>query len=88
MRVRSVLLAATAWAIPSLAAQVPNVPAGHPAMRGALGAIRSGNAWTLDQQVSMCEIPAPPFGEARRGAELAGRFKALGLVNVRICGSG
>jgi acetylornithine deacetylase/succinyl-diaminopimelate desuccinylase-like protein len=84
MRVHSVLLAVATWAMTPLAAQTPSVPAEHPAVRGALGAIRTGNVWTLEQQVSICEIPAPPFAETRRGAELADRFRALGLVKVRI----
>jgi acetylornithine deacetylase/succinyl-diaminopimelate desuccinylase-like protein len=50
--------------------------------------IRDENAWTLDQQVSICEIPAPPFGEARRAAEYRRRLSALGLRNTRIDSEG
>lgn len=57
---------------------------GNPAIRSAMDRIRSDNAWTVDQQVSICEIPAPPFKEERRGAEMKRRFEALGLRNVRI----
>jgi acetylornithine deacetylase/succinyl-diaminopimelate desuccinylase-like protein len=84
MRISILLLAGSAWAMGPAAAQAPQVPADNPAIRAALGALRTANAWTLEQQVSICEIPAPPFGEARRGGELADRFKALGLVNVRV----
>ena len=49
----------------------------------ALQVIRDDNAWTLAQQVSLCEIAAPPFGEARRAAEYRRRLTALGLRNVR-----
>lgn len=49
------------------------------AIRAALEHIRSDNAWTVDQQVSICEIPAPPFKEERRAAEMKRRFEALGL---------
>jgi acetylornithine deacetylase/succinyl-diaminopimelate desuccinylase-like protein len=59
-------------------------PAAHPAIRAALDRIRGDNAWTIDQQVSICEIPAPPFAEERRAAEMKRRFEALGLRNVRI----
>lgn len=59
-------------------------PATQPAVRAALDRIRADNAWTIDQQVSICEIPAPPFGEQVRGAEMKRRFEALGLRNVRI----
>jgi acetylornithine deacetylase/succinyl-diaminopimelate desuccinylase-like protein len=74
---------ALALGVPStLAAQ--NEPGGNPAVRAALDRIRSDNAWTVEQQVSICEIPAPPFKEERRAAEMKRRFEALGLRNVRI----
>jgi len=57
---------------------------GNPAIRAALERIRADNAWTIDQQISICEIPAPPFKEERRAAEMKRRFEALGLRNVRI----
>jgi acetylornithine deacetylase/succinyl-diaminopimelate desuccinylase-like protein len=46
----------------------------------AIDRIKADNAWTLDQQVSICEIPAPPFKEATRGAEYKRRLEALGLT--------
>jgi tripeptide aminopeptidase len=49
----------------------------------ALARIKADNAWTLDQQQSICEIPAPPFKETARGAEYKRRLEALGLT-VRI----
>ena len=58
--------------------------AGNPAIRSAMERIKTDNAWTVDQQVSICEIPAPPFKEERRAAEMKRRFEALGLRNVRI----
>lgn len=54
------------------------------AVRSAMERIRADNAWTIEQQISICEIPAPPFKEERRGAEMKRRFEALGLRNVRI----
>lgn len=66
------------------AQQAPADPTANPAIRAALEQIRSDNAWTVDQQVSICEIPAPPFKEAVRAAEMKRRFEALGLRNVRI----
>jgi acetylornithine deacetylase/succinyl-diaminopimelate desuccinylase-like protein len=69
----------------SLAAQAPTpTPTPSRSLRAALDAIRAGNAWTLDQQESICEIPAPPFGERARGAELVRRFEALGLRGARV----
>ena len=64
-----------------LAAQT--VPATNATVRRALDRIKADNAWTLDQQVSICEIPAPPFKESVRGAEYKRRLEALGLT-VRI----
>jgi tripeptide aminopeptidase len=75
-------LAATTTA--PLRAQTAAAPADNPRMRTALQTIRDDNAWTLQQQVSLCEIPAPPFGESRRAAEYRRRLVALGLRNVRI----
>lgn len=71
-------------AVPAAPAQDVQPPTAHPAVRDALERIRTDNAWTLDQQVSICEIPAPPFMEERRAAEMKKRFEALGLRNVRI----
>jgi acetylornithine deacetylase/succinyl-diaminopimelate desuccinylase-like protein len=48
-------------------------------VRALLQLLRDDNAWTLAQQTSICEIPAPPFGEARRAAEYRRRLAALGL---------
>ncbi|MEK7401461.1 MAG: M20/M25/M40 family metallo-hydrolase [Gemmatimonadota bacterium] len=45
-----------------------------------LATIKADNAWTLAQQRSICEIPAPPFKEAARAAEYKRRFEALGLT--------
>ncbi len=38
----------------------------------------------LEEQRRLCEVPAPPFGEARRAAVFKARFEALGLTSVRI----
>ena len=62
----------------------PAAIARHARVRAALDQIRAGNGWTLDQQVSICEVPAPPFKEAARAAEYRRRLEGLGLINVRI----
>lgn len=61
-----------------------NVPSGDAALTAAMDAIKRDNAWTLEQQISICEIPAPPFKESVRAAELVKRFQSHGLANVRI----
>lgn len=48
-----------------------------------LETIKEDKAWTLEQQISICQIPAPPFKEAERGKEYAKRLGALGLVDIR-----
>ena len=44
-----------------------------------LATLKADNAWTIAQQRSICEIPAPPFKEAARAAEYKRRLEALGL---------
>ena len=39
---------------------------------------------TLEDQVAICEIPAPPFEETERGLDYARRFRDLGMSDVRI----
>ena len=65
-------------------AQPAGVPTTQPQMRRALDAIREFNEWTLQQQIELTEIEAPPFKEARRAEEFKRRLEALGLRNVRI----
>ena len=66
--------------VPGLAAaQQPG-----PELRAALDALRADNAWTLEQQRTICEIPAPPFKETRRGEEYRRRLTSLGLKDVRV----
>jgi len=67
-------------------AQAP--PRDPPGVQAALDALRIDNAWTLTEQVELCEIPAPPFGEAARGEAVRQRFLGLGLRQVRIDAEG
>ncbi|MGK2963045.1 MAG: M20/M25/M40 family metallo-hydrolase [Gemmatimonadaceae bacterium] len=60
----------------------------NPRISAAMEMIERDNQWTLDQQVSICEIPAPPFKEAARAAELKRRLETLGLHRVRIDAEG
>src|SRR6185295_10050327 len=45
---------------------------------------KATEAQTIEEQIRLCEIPAPPFKEETRGAELKRVFTQLGLQNVRI----
>jgi acetylornithine deacetylase/succinyl-diaminopimelate desuccinylase-like protein len=53
-------------------------PSMTPRLRAAVDMIKADNAWTLEQQRTICEIPAPPFHEQARGLEMKRRFEALG----------
>ena len=74
------LLAQSAGDMPAMMARA----ASHDAVRQAFAALERDNAWTLDQQVSLCEIPAPPFKETARGLAFRDRLVALGVHQVRI----
>src|SRR5580698_8202928 len=55
-----------------------------PTVKAALDAVKRNEPHFIDEQVRICEIPAPPFHEEARGRELERLFKGLGLQNVRI----
>jgi acetylornithine deacetylase/succinyl-diaminopimelate desuccinylase-like protein len=66
-----------------LLAQSP-IPASNPKVRAALDIIKADNAWTLQQQVELTQIPSPPFKESARSVEYKKRLEGIGLKNVRI----
>ena len=51
-----------------------------PVVQSMLAMLQADNAWTLEQQRTLCEIPAPPFKETARGLEYKRRLEALGLT--------
>ncbi len=65
-------------------AQTPAQLAARSDVRSILDTLKSDNAWTLQQQVALCEIPAPPFKETARGVAYKAAFEKLGLTNVRV----
>lgn len=73
---------------PPAAAQAPTVPAAHPSVRAALAYAERTEPQTIEEQIALCEIPAPPFKEAARAAEYRRRMEALGLQKVRIDAEG
>jgi len=54
------------------------------AVRAAVEAAKADEAQTIEDQVRVCEVPAPPFKEAERAKLVAGMFRDIGLANVRI----
>ena len=55
-----------------------------PTVRAALDAAKRNEPAAIDEEVRVCEIPAPPFHEQARGMELKRLFEGLQLKDVRI----
>ncbi|HMV86675.1 MAG TPA: M20/M25/M40 family metallo-hydrolase [Blastocatellia bacterium] len=55
-----------------------------PKVKQALENLKAGEARAIQEQITICEIPAPSFQEERRAAWFKQRFTELGLKNVRI----
>jgi tripeptide aminopeptidase len=55
-----------------------------PAIKGAIDAIRAAEPQTIEDQIRICEVEAPPFKEAKRAEMYARMFREAGLQNVRI----
>jgi acetylornithine deacetylase/succinyl-diaminopimelate desuccinylase-like protein len=55
-----------------------------PAVTRAIDVVKKNESRTIDEQVRLCEIPAPPFKEAARAEAYRKAFEAEGLENVRI----
>ncbi len=71
-------------AVAGLRAQSASTLASRADVRALLDSIKARNAWTLSQQVALCEIPAPPFKEAARAQAYLQAFREAGLADVRI----
>ncbi len=71
-----------------VAAQALPIPLADPSVRRAMEAMPGLQGWTLEQQISICEIPAPPFKEQARAAEFQRRLIALGYRDARIDAEG
>src|ERR1035438_10463382 len=68
---------------PNLQQEVARISA-LPEVRAAFGWLRTQEPQFAQWQLDMARIPAPPFGEAARGAWLRERFREVGLDDVRI----
>lgn len=79
--------AANAQGRPAAETPLP-VPAKNARVRAALAYAERTEPRTVDEQISLCEIPAPPFEEAERAVEYKKRMEAVGLQNVRIDAEG
>lgn len=56
----------------------------RPQVKSALAFIEANHENTLESQVTIAEIPAPTFHEARRAAYMASEFRRAGLADVEI----
>ncbi len=54
------------------------------AVKAAVEMIRAAEPQTIENQVRLCEVEAPPFKEAKRAEIYARLFREAGLQNVRI----
>ena len=54
------------------------------AVRDAIERVKRREAQVIEDQVRLCEIPAPPFKEGARAEAYRQAFQSLGLKNVRI----
>jgi tripeptide aminopeptidase len=60
----------------------------QPAVKSALQFLRDDDARTLQEQIAITQIPAPPFKESERARDFAARLRAAGLADVSIDGAG
>jgi acetylornithine deacetylase/succinyl-diaminopimelate desuccinylase-like protein len=77
-------LALVAFALPLAAQVTPVIPTTNPKVRAALDLIKADNAWTMQQEIELTQIPSPPFKESTRAAEYKRRLEALGLHDVHV----
>jgi acetylornithine deacetylase/succinyl-diaminopimelate desuccinylase-like protein len=78
-----VLVNSPAFAQPD-AANIGAKLTGDAAIKTALEWIRNAEPQTIEDQIRLCEVEAPPFKEAKRAEVYARLFREAGLQNVRI----
>jgi tripeptide aminopeptidase len=66
------------------AASDPAALRDDPGIKAAFAAIVKNEPEMLKEEARICEIPAPPFHEEKRGIELKRLFEEQGLANVHI----
>ncbi len=66
------------------AQQSSSANADAPSLARALESLQATNAWTLDRQVALCEVAAPPFKEAARAEMFRREMVAIGYPAARI----
>jgi tripeptide aminopeptidase len=66
----------------AVAASDPAALRDDPSIKAAFAAIVKNEPEMLKEEARICEIPAPPFHEEKRGIELKRLFEEQGLANV------
>jgi acetylornithine deacetylase/succinyl-diaminopimelate desuccinylase-like protein len=79
---RALLLLSTCAA--AALAQNPAALVNDPSIRTAFAAIERNEPRMIEEQIRVCQIPAPPFHEDVRGREFERLFQHAGLKDVRI----
>jgi tripeptide aminopeptidase len=79
---------ATALVFPAASAQEVRVPDDDPRVRAALEHVVRAEPAAIEEQITICEIEAPPFGEERRAEDYRRRMEEIGLRDVRIDAEG
>lgn len=84
MKPCSVLALASVLIVPGVArAQAATAPpVEHPGVERALRHLEAGEPELIEDQIELCQIPAPPFQEQARAAEFERRLEELGLARV------
>jgi len=59
-----------------------------PTVKAALDAAKRNEPYFIEEQIRVCQIPAPPFKEEVRAQEMQRLFKQPGLKDVRIDNAG
>lgn len=78
------LLLASAAAAQQNAADLGGTLLKQPAVQAALEAAKKNEPQMIEEQIRLCEIPAPSFKETARGEAVRQAFEALGLQHVRV----
>src|SRR5437773_7834569 len=60
----------------------------NPAIRAAVDAAKIAESETIEDQIRLCEVEAPPFQEARRAQLFAQMLRDAGVKNVRLDAEG
>ena len=81
-------IASAGWLAQQRAPELGSILLQMPAVRAAVELAKTDEMRTIDDQIRICEVEAPPFQEAKRAELYAAMFREVGLKNVRIDAEG